>query len=118
MTVDITLVTAAIGILIPLLNALVTHIKASGAMKSAVAVVLATLGSIATWATGITGNVSVKQLVFVAIGALAVAGGARVSFLSGVEGLVASTVPGGLGNPAAPAPPPVPTPTVVVTPAP
>jgi hypothetical protein len=100
MTIDIALVTSAIGVLIPLLNALVSHVDAKGAVKSGVAVVIAALGSIATWATGVVGNVSLKQLAVVAIGALFAAGGSRISWLSNVEALVWAAVPKGIGNPA------------------
>jgi len=100
--VNVLLVTSAVGVLIPLLNALVTHVDASPALKAGVAVLLAALGSVATWATSVTGNVSIKDLVVVALGGLVVAGGARNAVLKGViEKVVTDTVPGGIGKPAA-----------------
>ena len=97
-TIDVALVAAVVGAVIPFVNALITHINASAWVKSGVAVVLSALATVATWATSVIGPVTVKQLIVVALGALAAAGGSLRSWTSQATAFVASKVPGGIGG--------------------
>lgn len=85
--VDLSLVTAVIAILTPILNAFLTHISASNGFKSGVTIVLVALGTITTWATSIVGTVTIKQLAIEAAIALAAAGGILASTYKGTKTL-------------------------------
>lgn len=96
---DVTLIASVVGVLIPLVVAASTKLHASGTLKTGLAVLLAALSAVATWATSITGKVSVKELITEALVALAVAGGSRVSWVGTFESKVAvATADTGLGT--------------------
>jgi hypothetical protein len=99
--IDLTLVAAVIGAVIPFLNALISHVQAPPWVRSAVAVVLATFGAIGTWASSVVGPVTVKQLIVVALGALIAAGGTAKAVTVNWAQALNAKVPGGIGKPTA-----------------
>lgn len=99
LTVDAGLVAAVAGILIPLLNTLLTKLTASPLLKSIVAVVLAGVTAVAAAVAGVSGATDVKGLALVFLLALVSAAGHRFTWLSGVENWLARTFPNrGLGS--------------------
>lgn len=99
MTVDAALVALIAGIVIPLLNALLTKLTASPDLKSLVAVVLAAVTAVAASVADVHGAVSVKAMGLVFLLTLVSATGHRFTWLSPVENAVArKTANAGVGG--------------------
>jgi uncharacterized protein YacL len=99
LTVDAGLVALVAGILIPLLNTLLTKLTASPLLKSIVAIVLAGITAVGAAVAGVSGATDVKGLVIVFLLALVSAAGHRFTWLSGVENWLARKFPNkGVGS--------------------
>ena len=102
MTVDAALLAAVAGLVILLLNALITKLDASPNLKSVVAVVLAGVTAIGANVANVHGVVDLKSTLLVGLTALIAAAGHKWSWASGIEQVVAkktaNTGLGGSGN--------------------
>lgn len=102
MTTDILLVNAIVGILIPLLVQLLAKAKAVGWVKSLLSLALSGLASVLVpLVTQPSIDWKVAALSFVQMFTLAVVshyGILKPTGVTGSEGLIATTVPGGLGT--------------------
>lgn len=99
LTVDAALVAMIASLIIPLLNVLLTKLTASGVLKSIVAVVLAAVTTFAAAIAGVSGVVSVRDVIVVFLLTLVGAAGQRFTWMSPLERYLALKFPNtGLGG--------------------